>query len=254
MNSMISQILTIITLAIFSSSIMAKNVRVSFTKSMPPYLYENDNRGIELEIIKAAFNSQNVSLAPYDNIHYIRAAKLLKKRRVDAVVSNLHNQAYKSTQTEIFDSESTLSYMDCAISLKSQKIKYDKMSDYSDKVIWAFKSAKEVLGPEFKKAVDNNPHYTENYDQKNMIHMLIRNRVDIVISDRNIFNHTMLESVGKKSELFEFKKLIPKTPRNLKFHNKNLRDTFNKGLKEIKNNGVYQKILDKYKGLYSSEC
>jgi polar amino acid transport system substrate-binding protein len=247
-------ILILLALGQLSIAAQGKEVRIAFTKSMPPYLYENDNRGIELEIIRAAFKSQGINLAPYDNIHYVRASKLLKRKRIDAVVSNLNNQSYKNESTEIFDSTSTLSYMDCAISLAGKKFDYKNMSTFEKNTIWAFKSAKEVLGPDFKKAVLQNPNYTENYEQKNMIHMLVKKRVDIVISDRNIFSKTMLDSIGNKPHLFQFKKLIPKTPRNLKFHDKTLRDKFNKGLKQIKKNGTYNEIIKKYKDLYKSNC
>jgi len=234
---------------------MAIEVKIAFTKSMPPYLHEAEEKGIELEIIEAAFLSQNVKLAPFYNIHYKRASKLLSKKRIDAIVSNMSNRYYYKNSPEIFESSRTLDYMDCAISLKSRNITHEKMSDYSNKTIWAFKSAKEVLGKKFKKAVAKNKHYTENYDQKNMIHMLIRKRVDIVISDRNIFSKTMRDVLGNDSEaLFKFKRIIPKTPRNLKFNNKVLNEIFNDGLKKIKSNGTYNKIIDKYKKKYKSEC
>ena len=151
--------------------VSAAEIKIAFTKSMPPYLYEKEDRGIELEIIQAAFESQGLKLAPFYNIHYQRASKLISKKRIDAIVANQGNQYYLKHSKNIHNSDKTLDYMDCAISLKARNIKYDSFSDYSDKTIWAFKSAKEVLGKEFKKAVENNRNYTENYDQKNMIHI-----------------------------------------------------------------------------------
>lgn len=251
---MYQRVLFFILLSLNISS-YSQEVSIAFTKSMAPYLVSPKKSGIEYEIVAEALKSQGFTLATYKNLHYKRAIKLLAKKQVDIVVSNRDNNLYFQKKVKIYSSDVTLNYVDCAISLKKRNLSYDKMVDYSDKTVWAFKSAKEVLGSEFKKAVSLNKNYTESYDQNLMVNMLAKERVDIVISDKNIFLNLLEKALGPgKIDLFTYKKIIPITPRNIKTHDAKLKETFNKGLKLIKENGVYEKILKKYKNQYDSKC
>lgn len=79
------------------------------------------------------------------------------------------------------------------------------------------------------------------------MYQITHGRIDAAISDKNIFLDQLSKFVGKNKENhFSFKSILPLTPRGIKFHNKKLRDQFNKGLKIIKKNGTHSKILKKY--------
>ncbi|EQC46225.1 ABC transporter, substrate-binding protein, family 3 [Bacteriovorax sp. Seq25_V] len=221
---------------------------------MPPYYMGKDYMGIELEIIRAAFKASSIELDQIRNINYKRAMTLLSKNEIHAVVDNYSNDIYNG-QTGVLQSEPTLNYFDCAVSLKEKRINMSDMKSFSNHSVWAFKSARDVLGEDFKTAIEGNALYSEDHDQLLQSKLLVNKRVDIVISDKNIFMYQL----KKDFPAFDTKKLIfqsmgEKTPRNLKFKDTYYLKSFNEGLKKIKSNGVYQKIHDNYKSFYTTEC
>lgn len=246
--------LTILTLLLITTTQLAfaRTIRVGTTISMPPYLYEESFTGIEVELIKEAFLSQiDVEFKHVDS-SYKRAVKLLENQDIEVIVSNKNNKFYQSFKSHHI-SNIFLHYIDCIITLKEKGLKVNSVKDLSEKRVWAFKSAKRTLGDEYARAVEKSIQYTESSDQLLQAEALIKNRIDVAISDRNIFLSQAIKE-GIYKDKFSFFKLTSKTPRVLRFKDKKLRDIFNKGLKEIKRNGKYQKILRKYKELYSSTC
>jgi len=97
------------------------------------------------------------------------------------------------------------------------------MKEFSTKAVWAFKPAKEVLGEKFKIAVSKNKFYSETIDQHMHAKALIMKRVDIIISDKNIFMQLLNEhDPNFSSKNIQFTDFTPVTPRNVKFHSNEL--------------------------------
>lgn len=249
------KILLFICLSFNANAKKQENIFLLFTGSMQPYLNESNDSGIEYEIIKSALEAVGLNFSGYQNVHYQRAIKLLGEEYIDGVVANMANEDYIKAGLKVHNSNMTLEYVDCAISLRKNKFNLSKMSAFSNKKIWAFKSARHVLGKEFQAAVKNNPNYTENPEQKLQLKMLLSERIDIAISDKNIFLSVLSKEIGEKNKkLFNFNQIIPATPRNVKFKSQELGRLFNKGLKTIQSNGKMDKIIKKYKKSYIEKC
>lgn len=239
------------------STSYAKPLKLFFTNSMPPYLYENRTKGLELDIIKEAMRAANIEFNLDDNVNYNRGILELKHKYIDAMVVNKENTKYREKiGKEIYFSDTSLHYLDCTISLKKKNFKLDNIDNFIGKSIWAFQSAKEVLGSKFKKMALSNPRYTEENDQKNQASMLASERLDIAISDKNIFLYQLNKLDNKKigSKDFSFQPIAKPTPRAVIFIDKSKRNKFNRGLKKIKQNGVYNKIRERYKKFSSHSC
>lgn len=230
------------------------SLTIAFTFSMPPYLSEDLHSGIELDIIKAALEVADSKMLVIDNVHYLRAIELTKAGQVDLIASNKSNQIYSQQIPGIYTSDTTINYVDCAISLKQRDFKLDNMDDYKDKRIWAFKSANLSLGEAFHKMALSNPNYTENVDQKKQIDMLAMDRIDVAISDRNIFMHRLKASDRYADLQFDYHTIGSPTARAVRSTNKALIDKLNEGLAEIRLNGSYEKILADYQSSYSANC
>lgn len=240
---------------VFPTALVAKTVTIAFTQSLPPYLSKDNKSGIERDIIVAALEASGVKIGKIYNVNYKRAAILMRKKEVDGIVANQGNQSYSSNGFPVYESASTISYVDCAVTKRSRKMALKSLTDYSGRIIWAFKSAKEVFGSEFKKMAETNKGYTEAADQENQSEMLIMERIDIAISDRNIFTHKVLHGPkGFGIDKFDFHHFTESTPRNLKFRSDSVRQLFNRGVKAIRKNGKYHKILKKYQKFYKPTC
>jgi polar amino acid transport system substrate-binding protein len=226
------------------------------TKSMPPYLYQSTKTGIEYEIVIEALNAAKVVDIQHIDVHFKRGIMLINTKSIDGITSNLANSAYIDTSTKLYESAPTLNYIDCAISLKENNFKLTSIKNFYKKKIWAFKSASTTLGEEFNQMTKINKGYTENYSQELQVKVLVNKRIDIAISDKNIFlSRLSEEDVGSiTKDHFVFHSIGEPTKRVVRFYDRELRDKFNKGLEVIKKNGTYKKILEKYKNLYFSKC
>lgn len=237
-----------------SSASESDPITVAFTFSLPPYLSEDKSSGIERNIIQSALEASGYEELSIINVHYVRAIELSKSGQVDAIVSNQSNSVYSKYIPNIMASDKTLDYVDCAITLSDRKIVLNDIHDYYDKRIWAFKSASEVLGNEFNKMTKLNKDYTENFDQLKQLDMLAMQRIDIAISDRNIFSEKIKASTKYKDLEFSFHEIGQPTPRVIRSSNKELISKFNQGLNLIKMNGRYQEVINHYRLSYASHC
>jgi len=232
----------------------AKSVSIAFTFSMPPYLNDDINSGIERDIIFEAMHASDIELGEVHNVHYKRAMKMLEQGLIDGIVSNMANNVYDMMTRKSYPSDKTIDYVDCAITISNNGIKLASVQDYAGKAIWAFKTAKTTLGAEFESMANNNPHYTEDTDQTKQAGMLALGRIDVAISDRNIFTSKLKRDGQYQIQNFEFQAIGEPTPRTLRFSDKKYLASFNLGLAKIKASGEYAKILARYKDHYDASC
>ena len=254
MYVLLRKILPFFSFAILTALCEAKPASIAFTFSMPPYLNNDMKTGIERDIIVEALSASDIELGEIHNVHYKRAMKMLEQGLIDGIVSNMGNHAYDKLARPSYPSNKTIDYVDCAITFAQQKIKLTSVKDYADKSIWAFKTAKTTLGIEFETMANKNPHYTEDTDQTKQAGMLALGRIDVAISDRNIFASKVKRDEQYQVKDFEFQTIGSPTPRTVRFTNVALLERFNAVLSKIKENGSYAKILARYKDLYASTC
>ena len=85
---------------------------------------------------------------------------------------------------------------------------------------------------------------------------LYAGKIDVVISERRIFNYWRSQAESKGSlkgkdikKKLKFHNIFEASPRNVKFLDRDIRDDFNYGLKYIKASGLYQGIINKYENM-----
>lgn len=220
----------------------AKEVTIGFGISKPPYVIAETKSGLEYEIIdaalKAAGHSLNPSFAPQT-----RGELYLKAKEIDGAATKRQDSF-----DGFFPSDVYIHYHNFAFSLKSKPLTIKKISDLGKYSVRAFQTAKTLLGNEFKAMADSNPKYFEVANQKFQVAQLFGNRVEVVIADDRVFEHFLgivKAEQGFTDEIIKYD-IFPMSPYVVMFHDKNLRDSFNKGLAKIKANKTYEEILAKY--------
>lgn len=222
----------------------AKEVKIAVGLALPPYFMKNKNKGMEMDIIKEALKTQNhtlkVSFVPFSRIN-----NSLKKKKIDCVSPILERSGIKA-----YYSKSHVTYQNFAISLSKNNIKVNSINDLKDKKIVAFQNASVYLGDKYKKVVSGNKKYKEKAKQLLQAKLLYNQRTDVVISDINIFKFfsNKLDNKIKKNMKITYHPIFKKTNYQVAFNDEKLKDQFNKGLKIIKNNGIYKNIIEKYIG------
>lgn len=229
---------------VFLAGAFAKDVRVVFSRTTPPYVIDHGN-GIVVDIARESLAVKGHTLKPiFTNI--ARGLEMFKSGLADAnplVIEGIDVNGYYS--------KPFMTYHNKAFSLKSSKLDLKKMESLLGQHIIGFQNARLYLGDRFGKvAKDSGEKYTEYADQKTQTHMLYEGRTGVVVMDANIFYFytEMLKSEGKidhdipvvEHDFFE------PTSYQVVFRDKGLRDDFDAGIKRLKESGRYKQIFENY--------
>lgn len=236
-----------------SSSLMAAELKIGVSFSIPPYVIQDNDSGLELELLKSALAVKGHTAA----IQYLPLARTfreLAEGKLDAII----NTQLGLTEG-VFYSDVVISFQNCAISLEKNQFKIDTIADLQDKDIVAFQRASVFLGEEFGQMAKKNTEYKEQAKQLLQVYMLIKERTDVVVMDKNIFSYYLkqayLDKKITKQELQQQQatchKIFPPTEYRFAFINATIRDDFNAGLTQIRENGTLAALQDKYDRLMS---
>ena len=237
----------LISLLIFSSTLMAKQVLKIGVGNFPPFFIEKDNRGIFIEITNEIFKQlpeytvQYIFMSNTRLLHEINSGK-----RIDAACN-----IFQDSKVNAYLSVPIFRYSDVAISKKSSQLVVNKISDLQGKSIAAYQGAKELLGSEFKEMAIKNPQYSEHPHPKDTTYLMLSDSKDIRVGDINIFWHDLNNKHYKeyaKADVSQFKihSLWPDVYSHIAFKDPVLKDSVNKVIAELKLNGKIKEIYAKH--------
>lgn len=228
----------IIIFLILLNCIFAKDIKVAFGDKLAPYIIP-PNSGMEFEIIRSAFEQKSYKINPVF-VPFARLAKSAETGVYDVVATINEDSKIKN----VYYSDSYITYENVVISLKDYKIK--DINDLKNKSIIAFQDASIYLGEKFAYTMKNNPNYFELANQEGQVASLMKERVEVVVTDLNIFKYYYNKSSLFKQKQYIVYRIFKPTSYKLAFKDKKIRDDFNTGLKLLKSRGAYDKILRKY--------
>ncbi|MCE2570525.1 substrate-binding periplasmic protein [Motilimonas eburnea] len=226
--------------ALFHVNAVAKEIRLAVGLALPPYYLAQTESGLELEIIAAALAVKGHSLTPVF-VPFARVIPSLATGLADAAAPTNEDSKYQNG----FYSESHISYKNVAVSMVNKGIEIKDLSQLADYSIVAFQNASQYLPAQYQQAVANNMRYSEKSRQDLQINMLSAGRAEVIVLDLNIFKYYAKEQNVDTSAM-KIHRLFDRVDYKVLFNEAQLRDDFNLGLTEIRNNGLYQQILDRY--------
>ncbi len=216
-----------------------------------PYIIEATDSGFEADIVREAFAAEGYRVAfVYQPL--LRTKKSFANHLVDGVLT------IKSHYPEVkgaFLSDEYITYHNVAVTLAARNIKIDRVADLQDKTICAFQQANLALGSEFATIAKNNPKYTEMANQDGQVAMLFFKRNDGIVLDKRIFLYyrkklkdsaKALEKASPFEEPVAYHYIFEPSNYRIAFKNEKLRDSFNAGLKKLRETGRYEKIIETY--------
>ncbi len=224
----------------------AKEVLMAFSQEIPPYIFEKQNNGIEIDIISAALAFKGHTLKPlYFPLGRVPYAFI--HNFVDAAMGDMGIDLKSQGG---FYADPAVIYDNVFITLKSRNISIEKFSDLDLLKIVSFQGAEKRYPQWLKKVKEENRLYGIS-DQLVQVKLLHFRRYDVVLCDRYIFRYFVkqmkLMNALEMHEVEEHKFTI----NNLEdyrpvFRDKKVRDDFNLGLSQLKKSGEFQKIYDHY--------
>jgi polar amino acid transport system substrate-binding protein len=233
---------------VLSPKLQAAELTIAFSVDTPPYAMEKANSGIEIEIVRAALKHKG---------HSFKVRQMSYRQLDDAVTEKGMDAAATVLKKDdgTYYSENYIIFKNYAITRKSSGIKIDRVAVLKGKSIVAWENAYKDLGPEFESLfsptveLPYRKKYREIADQAKQVEMFWKKEAEVIVIDKSVmlwFTKQLGEKVGTPEELVYHKIFPEKTEFRIGFKNKQIRDDFNAGLKQIRENGVYQKIYDKY--------
>lgn len=235
-----SQLAVLCLCLIVSFAVQARTL-VMGTSNGPPYMIQATDSGLDIDIPREALKRMGYDLS----VRYAslaRAQMEVQSRRIDLMAP-----LAVSGVDGVFMSEPYIYYRAAAFSLKKNHLTINNVRDLQQYRVMTFQGAKGYFGEEFVEAVRKAPLYSEIYKLSLLPRLLFAGRTDVVVLDYYIFKHFshLLEEQNRLPELFVHD-IFPRVPASVAFHNKALRDEFNRGLAAIKRDGTYDQILQKY--------
>jgi polar amino acid transport system substrate-binding protein len=231
----------------------ASDVTIGVGHTREPYIIMETDSGLEIDIIKAAFNQQGYS-AKFRYLTNQRVGFFLKERKVDGILMNKGYDYTKHLGIDAFCSEVHIIYQNYAISLSKNRFQIFNVNDLSDKRVLGFQNAHKYLGPEFAAMTRHNNDYTEKPKQMTQVYWLFLGRTQVVISDKSIFMYhranALKEGKFDVTKPITFHPIFPPSPIHGIFHSRHLRDELNTGLKTIRKTGQYDTIIKRYESQY----
>lgn len=218
------------------------------TDDGPPHMIAASKSGIDIDITREVLqelgHSVNVSFAPLK-----RSMVQVSHKQADLFLPTF----FQRDTTELFFSTPIIKYRPTVFSLKKHNFQFEKISDLAGKKLVTFQGATGYFGEEFVK-MSQNKNYRELHDMSKFAEMLIKERCEVVVLDYYIFYYFLQEYfneypkerfVIREIETFE---LFPQVKAHVGFHDKNLRDQFNKQFELYKAQAKDQLVIEKYIG------
>ena len=229
-------------LLVLSLSLSAQTLRVGMGTDKPPYVFENQARGLEYDIVvmaaeRAGFQVQ-VQYAPMERLHL-----KLRRGEIDAIATT-----NKHSGVTAFYSEPYIQYQNAAVALSARQLEIKQISDLGRYSVSAFQRARFLLGPEFQKMAEHNRQYREEAYQIARNRLLYSGRVDVVVSELRIlryFNREVYTQVDVSQALDIFP-IFPPTDYQLGCIVEADCLRFSQGLAALRESGEYAAIERRY--------
>lgn len=220
-----------------------KTLRIATSSSIPPYFIKNNHQGIVAEIIKSSFESQGYQVTFTYQSNNIIQKNLLTKHVVGAF------NFPKKKSSKLYYTKPIVYYENIVASRSKDNYEFHSLSDLRGLRVGTFENALNFIGNKLKDTIQNFKSYSEYKNQEEQVKALLNNEVDAIIIEKNIFDYFYQKLLSKNpSNQNQISKsyIFPRSERPLAFLNRQLRDDFNKGFKQVKESGEYYKILHKY--------
>jgi len=211
-------------------------VRLAVGENKPPYTFSNPPGGIEYDLLTAVIERMGCQ-ADISMVPNARARLLFDKGQIDgtkAVAGEVLSQPY-------------IAYQNVAVTLTDKKLDIRTIEDLAKYRVVAFQDAHLFLGPRFSAMAAANRDYLEASPQTMENRLLFSDRVDVAVSDVHIFDWLNRQVVGADAtQKVTVHRIFAPTRYRIVFHDPELRDAFDKALREILASDLLASLAKKY--------
>ncbi|WP_250656252.1 transporter substrate-binding domain-containing protein [Alkalimarinus coralli] len=231
-------------LGLFAPSLNATEVSIAFSPHKPPYVIEDEGRGLEVDIVREALAVKGYTLkVDFFERAFLRNA--IAYGRTDGAAGLV------GADDGLYYSEPYIGFQNSIISRAEDKIKLSSLSDLRGRRFSAWKGAHKVLGEEYNLATEDgaSPSYLEFDNQLIQNKMFWSHRIDLLVIDHFVFNwyrRALSEDFITTGEIANHPLLPEKTYYRIAFKDESIKEAFNHGLARLKRTGRYSELESHY--------
>lgn len=173
-------LLSSLTLQVLAQEKPPLQVLVGMNK--PPYVQIETSDGFELELLREIVLRMGYR-AEFTNVPNKRIQTLLQQGIGDIATLQPMNNA----QSELFYSCPYIRYQNVVVSLEADALSIIQFNDLRNLSVLAFQNASQLLGEDYRQAVEHSYKYRETVEQSTQVESLHKKRVQALVLDVNIF-------------------------------------------------------------------
>ena len=233
------------TLLLPSLLLAGEPLRVGVSFAIPPYVIEEEGRGIELDLMREAFRDSGYE-PQFEYLPLERTFRMLESGKLDAIINVKPGMLH-----DVFLSLPVIAFHNRVFTLGKTHI--STQDDMKTLRVSAFQRARQVLGGAFASMADQNPRYEEVAKQQGQVHRLMLGRVDAVILEQRVFYYYLAQLANSKygAELYAPGRvrqydLFAPTHYHFAFRQAAQQRWFDRRLDAMRADGRYQQIFARY--------
>lgn len=217
-----------------------QDVSFSVSNSIPPFFFENTNKGVQYALLAAALDSQELHIKEVIFAPNRRTINLISSEKIDCLINA------PAGLTHLYYTQSLLDYQNLVYTLADTKLAVTDIASLGTLSLMAFQNATRYLGDDFAAMAKMNPDYLELTNQQSQISLLFSRRVQAIVIEKHIFTYYRQQLNHKLSTQLPINEyyFFPPSPRPIACTNAQLAEKIDRGIHQIKANGEYRRILD----------
>lgn len=224
-----------------SFTVMAKTqLTILVGLDKPPYIDLNDSSGYELDLLRLLTQRMGYE-AVFLHVPNARIKDLMLAGKAD--IATL--QKPDPEQQKLFYSQPYIRYQNIAASLATKSLQLAQQDQLKPYAVVAFHNARVLLGADFELLSRQIASYQEVANQSQQLQMLLLERCDVVVMDRNIF-HYYAKQAGHSMQPFDLANIFNPSLYRTAFKNEHLKRKFDNALTEIQQEAIFTQLQLKY--------
>ena len=230
--------LGMICVAFMAAPAKAQQLQLLVGVEKPPYIKMATQTGYELELLSAVVKRMGFD-SQFIHVPNGRLLDVFNEGQADLV------SLQRSAPEGLFATESYLSYQNILIARQDLYKEILSLSDLVGLRVMAFQNALKFLPSTYADAINKTSSYLEVVDQGQLPALLLKNRVDVLVMDRNIFLHYYRQTAPNDDSLkilnfFQVNHyhMLARTPE--------VAERFNQALAEVKQSELFSQLQLKY--------
>lgn len=227
--------LSVVSLALPSQ---AKSLQILVGVEKPPYIQVNTKTGFELELLRAVAQRMGYQ-AEFIHVPNGRLLDLFQEGQGDLV--SLQNRPVDG----FFATAPYIMYQNGLIVRANFPRNLNNLSQLAGLRIMAFQNATQFLPPAYAEAITQAASYLEVVEQQQLPKMLLKQRVDVLVMDINIFWYYFNQTTADANEV----RLINAFAENhyhLLARSAEMASQFDAALQAVKQSPHYQQLQQHY--------